>query len=92
MPYKIDETYLLNMEIPAGYQVEEMPKSAKVAFNENEGIFEYLIQKGETNIQMRVRLKFNKAYFPTEEYSNLRDFFAFVVKKESEQIVFKKIK
>ena len=92
MPYKIDETYLLNMEIPAGYQVEEMPKSVKVAYNENEGIFEYLIQKGETNIQMRVRLKFNKAYFPTEEYSNLRDFFAFVVKKESEQIVFKKIK
>ena len=92
MPYKIDETFLLNMEIPAGYQVEEMPKSVKVAFNENQGIFEYLIQKGETNIQMRVRVKFNKAFFPTDEYSNLRDFFAFVVKKESEQIVFKKIK
>jgi hypothetical protein len=27
-----------------------------------------------------------------DEYSNLRDFYAFVVKKESEQIVFKKIK
>ncbi len=41
---------------------------------------------------MKVHLKFNRATFPTEEYSNLRDFFAFVVKKESEQIVFKKIK
>ena len=92
MPYKIDETYVLNMDIPVGYQVDEMPKSARVKYNENEGIFEYLIQKGETNIQMRTRLKFNKAFFPTEEYSNLRDFFAFVVKKESEQIVFKKIK
>jgi hypothetical protein len=92
IPYKIDNTYLLSMEIPAGYQVDELPKSVKVAYNENEGSFEYLIQKNEHNIQMRVRLKLNKAFFPTEEYSNLRDFFAFIVKKENEQIFFKKIK
>jgi hypothetical protein len=91
MPFKMDNTYLLNMEIPAGYQVEELPKSTRVAYNENEGMFEYLIQKGENNIQMRVRLKWNKTFFPVEEYSNLRDFFAYVIKKESEQIVFKKI-
>ena len=41
---------------------------------------------------MRVRLKFNKAFFPTEEYADLRNFYAYVIKKESEQIVFKKIK
>jgi hypothetical protein len=69
-----------------------MPKSARVNYNENEGFFEYIIQKGQTNIQMRAHLKLNKTFFPTEEYSTLRDFFAFVVKKESEQIVFKKIK
>jgi hypothetical protein len=92
MPFKMDNTYIFNMEIPAGYQVDEMPKSTRVAYNENEGFFEYLIQKGADNIQMRVKLKFNKAFFPTDEYANLRDFFAFVVKKESEQIVFKKIK
>jgi hypothetical protein len=92
MPYKIDETYLLNMEIPTGYQVDELPKSTKVAYNENEGIFEYIIQQAGNNIQMRVRLKFNTAFFPTDEYADLRNFFAFVVKKESEQIVFKRIK
>ncbi len=40
---------------------------------------------------MRVHLKLDKAFFPVDEYSTLRDFFAYVVKKESEQIVFKKI-
>ena len=92
MPYKIDEMYLLNMDIPTGYQVDELPKSVRVAYNEKEGMFEYLIQKGEGNLQMRVHLKLNKAFFPVDEYTTLRDFFAFVVKKESEQIVFKKIK
>jgi hypothetical protein len=90
MPYLVDETYLLNMDIPAGYIVDEIPQSARVAFNENEGMFEYLIQKSQTKIQMRVTLKLNKAFFPTEDYSSLRDFYAFVVKKENEQIVFKK--
>jgi hypothetical protein len=32
----------------------------------------------------------NKAWFAPEEYSSLRDFFGFVVKKENEQIVLKK--
>jgi len=91
MPYKLEETYVLNMDIPKGYEVDELPKSARVAYNINEGIFEYLIQKNPDNIQMRVHLKLNQSYFPTDEYPTLRDFFGYVVKKENEQIVFKKI-
>jgi hypothetical protein len=90
IPYKIDEIYILSMDIPTGYQVDEIPKSVRVAYNENEGMFEYLIQKGQNNLQMRVHLKLDKAFFPVDEYSTLRDFFAYVVKKENEQIVFKK--
>ena len=43
-------------------------------------------------IQMRSRIKLNKANFKPEDYSTLRDFFAFIVKKHGEQIVFKKKK
>jgi transglutaminase-like putative cysteine protease len=92
MPYQTDKTYVLNMEIPVGFQVDELPKSARVTYNNNEGLFEYLMQKGERNLQLIVRIKLNKANFPVNEYGSLRDFFAYVVKKESEQIVFKKIK
>jgi hypothetical protein len=92
MPFRIDETYILAMDIPAGFQVDEIPKSARVLYNDDEGMFEYLIQKGNDDIQMRVKLILNKTFFPNDEYGILRDFFAFVVKKENEQIVFKKIK
>lgn len=87
-----DETYVFNMEIPDGYTVDELPKSAKVLFNDDEGFFEYLIGKDDNNIQLRSRIKLIKANFKPEDYSTLRDFFAFVVKKQSEQIVFKKKK
>jgi len=92
MPYGFEETYILNMEIPEGYVVDEMPKSTKVTFNEDEGFFEYLIAKDVNGIQFRSRISLKKANYKPEDYATLRDFFAFVVKKQGEQIVFKKKK
>lgn len=90
MSFAMDETYLLNMEVPKGYVVDEIPKSAKVLFNDDEGFFEYMVQNSGDAIQLRSRLKLNKATFTPEDYAGLRDFFAFIVKKQNEQIVFKK--
>lgn len=92
MPYCSDDTYVMNMEIPQGYTVDELPKSARVKLNENEGMFEYIIAKSGDRIQLRCRVKLEKATYEPDDYQTLRDFFAFVVKKEAEQIVFKKIK
>lgn len=89
MPYCSDYTYMLNMEIPKGYTVEELPKPARITLNENEGMFEYLISQDDNYIQLRCRLQMNKANFLAEDYQTLRDFYAFVVEKENEQIVFK---
>lgn len=90
MPYCTDRTYILNMEVPAGYKVDELPKPARVSLNEDEGMFEYLIASDGTHIQLQCRLKLNKATFEPEDYQTLREFYSFVTEKESEQIVFKK--
>jgi hypothetical protein len=92
MNYPIDDMYLLTTDIPLGYEVEELPKAARVKYNDGEGLFEYLIQQNSENIQLRCTLNFKKATFDPEEYNSLRDFFAYVVKKESELIVFRKKK
>jgi hypothetical protein len=92
MPYKMDNVYLLSMDIPKGFQVDDLPKSTRITLGKNEGIFEYIIQLNPDNIQMQVHLKLNKANFRTEEYASLREFFNYVVKKENEQIVLKKIR
>ncbi|MGF6847588.1 hypothetical protein QFZ51_002823 [Chitinophaga sp. W3I9] len=87
-----DEVYSFNMEVPEGYIVDEMPKSAAANYNGDEGLFQYLIQQTENHIQLRCRVKLNKANFGPEEYPTLRDFYDLVVKKEAEQIVLKKKK
>jgi hypothetical protein len=89
----MNKTFILNMEVPKNYAIDELPKSAKVEFNGGEGFFEYLIGRtGEGAIQLRSRIVLNKAYFPPEDYNSLRDFFGHILKKHNEQIVFKKIK
>jgi hypothetical protein len=92
MPYTIDETFIFSMEIPEGYEVEEIPKSARVSMTEGKGLFEYLIAKDDQNIRLRSRLQLKKATFSRDDYQELREFFSYVVKKHQEQIVLKKKK
>ena len=92
MEYPIDQMYVLNMEVPEGYEVDEMPKSTKVLFNNNEGYFQYQLAKSDNVIQLRLSIKLLKATFPASEYNDLREFFSFIVKKQNEQIVFKRKK
>lgn len=92
IPYKIDETYILNLEIPADYTVDEIPKSSKVNLGDGDGFFEYIIDNTGTAIRLRSRVKLNKANFLPEEYNDLREFFSYVVKKHAEPIVLKKKK
>ncbi len=90
-PYCEDNTFTLNMEIPKGYRVDELPKPAKVKLNETDGIFEYIIAANAERIQLRCKLVIKKANFLPEDYKTLRDFYTFIVKKEAEQVVFKKL-
>ena len=92
MPYTFDDIYSFTMEIPKGYKVDEIPKSVRMNFNEDEGMFEYLISADKQYIQMRVRLVMKRATYVNEDYQYLRDFYTYIVNKEAEQIVFKKIK
>jgi hypothetical protein len=92
MSYATKEVIDINIEIPKGYKVDELPKSARVKLNETDGMFEYIIQADAETIQLRCRIDINKANFDAEDYDTLREFYSYVVKKQSEQIVFKKIK
>ncbi|HYE56153.1 MAG TPA: transglutaminase domain-containing protein [Chitinophagaceae bacterium] len=92
MPYTFDEIYIFNMQVPEGYVVDELPKSSKVSFNDDEGYFEYMISLNGNTVMLRSRIKFNKAIFQPDDYEGLRSFFDHIVKKHGEQIVFKKKK
>jgi len=93
MPFAMDETFNLQLEVPEGYVVDELPKPMIVKLNEqDDGMFEYRISQSGSTISLRSRIRFKRAFFMPDEYESLREFFNLIVKKQGEQIVFKKKK
>lgn len=93
MPYASDETIILTMDIPTGYEVDELPKQVVAKLDEEgKSFFEYRISHSGNVISMRCRVKMDRALFAAEEYEVLREFFNMIVSKQSEQIVLKKKK
>lgn len=92
MPFCINNSYTLKMDIPKGYAVDQLPKSRRVKLEDDTGLFEYLIESDSTAVSVQLRLQIKKTYYGLEEYQGLKDFFSLIVNKEKESIVFKKIK
>jgi hypothetical protein len=93
MPFTVDEVYNLQMEIPEGYVIDEIPKSTVVKFNEEgDASFEYRVSVSGSSILLRSRVQIKHTFFLPDEYESLREFFNLIVKKHNEQIVFKKKK
>lgn len=85
------ETYKLNLTVPEGYKVEELPKSKNVMLGEKDGKFSYIVGQSENRIMVNMRFSIDKPLFLPSEYQNLKEFFDIIVAKEAEQIVLKKI-
>lgn len=90
LQYASSEVFVLQMEIPKGYEVQELPKSVKADLNGTDGTFEYRVANTDGQIQLLCKLIIRKTVFQPEDYQNLRDFYAFVIRKENEMIVLKK--
>jgi hypothetical protein len=86
-----NETYKLNLVIPDGYQVEELPKSKSIVLDDKTGIFNYQIAQMDNRVVLNMRFSIQKSLFLPSEYPNLKNFFDLIVAKEAEQIVLKKI-
>jgi len=87
----IEDNFIATYAIPAGYDIEEIPKSVKVSFPDDGGRFTYTIgtqDEGKITISSKISLK--KTMYFAEEYEALRKFYDQIIQKHAEQIVLKK--
>jgi hypothetical protein len=90
MPYRIDNSYILHMDVPNGYAVEQLPKSVRYMLRDGSGVFEYQLQSDGKGIDFQTRLQLKRSNYSIEEYPDLRSLYALIVQKEKEPIIFKK--
>ncbi len=85
-----NQTIAVNIDIPEGYIVDEVPKNVAVSLPENGGKFTFYIVKSEKTIQLQSRLILNKAIYEAFEYEYISQLYNVIVQKHAEQIVLKK--
>jgi Domain of Unknown Function with PDB structure (DUF3857) len=89
-PYPFKDQFVLNLTIPDGYKVEELPKSIKVHLPENGGTFQYLSSITGNMIQLIVKIQLDQLHFESEDYPLVKEFFNQIATKSAEQVVLKK--
>lgn len=86
-----NDIYQMNMIIPDGYKVEELPQSKAFSLEGKGGSYIYQVAQSGSTISLTTKLTIDKTLYLPTEYDMLREFFNLIVAKESEQIVLKKI-
>lgn len=79
------------IDIPEGYEVEELPERINLSACDSGVRLTYVIQQNGNQIALRMIYQMNRSIFTTNEYTDLRTFMDMVVAKSGEQIVLKKI-
>ncbi len=83
---------IVNIEIPKGYAVEELPQSTKYVFGDSKAVvFTYRIAQNADNVLLQYNLQVNNLLLLPTEYEDLKELFAKIALAGSEQVVFKKI-
>ncbi len=89
--YSFKNTYMLNIEIPEGFNVISVPKPLIVRLPDNLGTFKYTIQKKPNGIGVLVNFEINKAIIPVNMYPMLREFYKQAIGKEAEKVIISKV-
>jgi hypothetical protein len=85
-----ERIFLCRINIPDGYQVDELPKPKIIVLADNAGKYTYSVTQAGSVLNVISNFQINKSIFSQTEYPNLREFYSQIVAKQAEQIVIKK--
>lgn len=102
-PFKADERYypiffdfpssnekVVNIMLPEGYQVESLPESAVLVFNNGAGKFQFYANQSGKFLRIQAITDMNQIVYPAQDYENLKKLYSQMVDKQNEVIVLSK--
>ena len=86
-----EETTMITLTLPAGYELAEVPKPAVVELPDGGGRFLYSVTAATPGIvQLTSRMSLRKPIYGADEYIHLREFYRLMLEKQGERLVIKK--
>lgn len=87
----LDLTYILQLTIPDGYVIEELPENIAFSLPESGGSFLYEFKKvNDRLVQLTNRMSIKETFFLPNNYLPLREYFNLIIEKQGAQVVLKK--
>ncbi|MEQ9425006.1 MAG: DUF3857 domain-containing protein [Cyclobacteriaceae bacterium] len=90
METRLKRQHMIEIEIPDGYMVEELPESIVLRLPNKAGSFQYRSSSFGNKISIVSSVSIEKLYHLPGDYPGLKQFFDRVIAKQAEQIVLKK--
>jgi hypothetical protein len=88
--YPTEENCRVIIEFPENYKLEKLPKSEKFKLPDDTGFFSIIYAQEGNKVSVRSKINIAKPVFTADEYYHLKELFKNIVRKQAEQIVFKK--
>ena len=88
--YPFEELYVMNYQIPEGYEVSELPSNIQVVTPDKSASFIFKTVQNGNIIQVTFKKKISKTFYMPSEYNIIKDFHNQIITKQNENIVLKK--
>jgi hypothetical protein len=81
---------LLNLNIPANYQVQNLPKNISLVLPDNGGSFSASYGYTDNMLNLSQTIRLNKPVYSPDEYLDLRELFNKIIQVQKEDIILKR--
>jgi hypothetical protein len=85
--YSFVDKYAISIQVPEGYKVETLPKSAAISMQENLGNFKYITNLVGNTIQVSISNQINSPVISSEDYITLKSYYQKMIEKQNEKII-----
>ena len=83
----VHEVFKLNLKVPEGFYVDELPENTEFDFGNKRLVFSYRMEENEGVISLVNEIHINDILFLYDDYKGLKEFFNKIVEKHSEMLV-----
>ena len=90
MDFPSIEKKVVNIMVPAGYEVSSLPQSTITKLNGEQAEFAYMVSQNGNYLRIEAILDLSRMVYASNEYENLKKFYSDVVENQTEMIVLTK--
>lgn len=90
-PFTDQVVLSVNLTLPEGYTVDELPKPLLARTEDKQGMCRYVLEQKENKLTINYTFSSSKLLYLPEEYPGLQNFWKVIAEKNNETVVLKKL-